>query len=645
VLTKLQFRPGINREVTSYTNEGGWVDGNKIRFRAGYPETIGGWTRLSNAQFLGVCRALINWTTLTGSNLIGIGTNLKYYIGRGGTLFDITPIRLVTDPGDVTFAASDGSDVIVVTHINHGARQGDFVTFSAATGLAEWFLATDMWDSAAPWSDQAAWDLSDVNSGVLPSVLNREHRITDVIDANAYEITLTVTAGAVDTGDGGSLTIGSYQISAGLATSFRGDGWGAGAWGAEGWGQPANTSIPGEQLRLWTHTNFGQNLIINPRGGGLYYWDQSLGLTNRAVDIATMMGADEVPLECNIVRLSEQDRHVLAFGCTPLFGGDLDPLLIRFSSQENFLDWNPQPTNTAGDLRISTGNQIVAVAQTSQQMVVLTDSSVHTVQFIGPPFTFGLREIANGISSAGPNCAVSANDTVYWMGLGEFYMYDGVVKVIPCPIKEYVFDITFDRDRRDLVFAAHNSSFSEIWWFYPCTVSEDCTRYAVYNYAQEIWYYGTMSRSAWVDRGTSLNPIAAGLDGFLYSHENGLNDGSQNPPAPISAYVQSSPVDLGDGEQFMFVSRLIPDLTFRSSPNAPEATITLTAQNFPGGQFFGDQPSPVTRSATVPVEQYTQQTFVRLRGRAMALRIESNKVGTAWRLGSPRVSLRTDGRR
>jgi hypothetical protein len=618
VLTKLQFRPGINREVTSYTNEGGWVDGNKIRFRAGYPETIGGWERQSSAQFLGVCRALINWTTLTGSNLIGLGTNLKYYIERGGNLFDITPIRLTTAAGDVTFAASDGSDVIVVSHTAHGARLNDFVTFSGAVSLG---------------------------GNVTAPILNAEHQITDIVDADTYEITLSVTANASDTGDGGAAVVGAYQIRTGLATSFRGDGWGAGPWGDGGWGVAADTSIPGEQLRLWSHANFGQNLIINPRGGGLYYWDESLGLSARAVDISTLSGADEVPVECNIVRLSEQDRHVLAFGCTPLFGGDLDPLLIRFSSQENFLDWYPSPTNTAGDLRISSGNQIVAVQQTSQQMVVLTDSSVHTVQFIGPPFTFGLREVANGVSSAGPNCAIAANDVVYWMGLGEFYMYDGVVKVIPCPIKEYVFDLTFDRERRDLVFAAHNSAFSEIWWFYPCTVSGDCTRYAVYNYIQELWYYGTLPRTAWVDRGTSLNPIAAGIDGYLYSHESGLNDGSQNPPAPIDAYVQSSPVDLGDGEQFMFVSRVIPDITFRNSTNDPSATMTLTAQNFPGGEFFGDQPSPVARSATVPVERYTQQTFVRLRGRAMALRIESNKVGTAWRLGSPRVSLRTDGRR
>lgn len=618
MLTKLQFQPGINREVTPYSNEGGWVDGNKIRFRAGFPETIGGWEKVSSSQFQGVCRALINWTTLTGSNLVGVGTHLKYFIERGGGYFDITPIRRTTDPGDVTFAATDGSDVIVVTDVDHGARLNDFVTFSDAATLG---------------------------GSIDELVLNTEHQITDIIDDDTYEITVSVVANASDTGNGGTDTVGEYQINTGLPTSFRGDGWGAGPWGAGGWGDPADVTLEGEQLRLWSHTTFGEDLIINPRGGRLYIYDISAGLGNRAVDISTLSGADEVPVQANIVRLSEQDRHVMAFGCTPLFGGDLDPLLIRFSSQENFLDWNPKPTNTAGDLRISSGNQIVAVEQTSQQMVVLTDSSAHVVQFIGPPFTFGIREVGAGLSVAGPNCAVSANDVVFWMGLGEFYMYDGVVREIPCPIKEFVFDQTFDTERRDLVFAGHNSSFSEVWWFYPCTVSGDCTRYAVYNYELQIWYYGTLPRTAWVDRGTSLTPIAAGLDQFLYRQESGVNDGSTNPPKALDAFIQSTPIDLGDGEQFMFVRKLIPDLTFRSSTNDPLATITLTAQNFPGGAFFGDQPSPVARSVPVPVEQFTRQTFVRLRGRAMALKIESNKVGTAWRLGSPRVDLRTDGRR
>jgi len=619
-LTKLQFRPGIVRDVTPYTNEGGWVDGNKIRFRAGFPETIGGWQKFSSEQFEGVCRALINWATLTGSNLIGVGTHLKYYVNRGGSFIDITPIRRVTDPGDVTFAATTGSDVIVVTDPGHGARLNDYVTFSGAASLG---------------------------GNVTDTVLNVEHQITNIIDSSNYEITLSVSANASDTGDGGALTVGTYQINTGLAVSFRGNGWGAGPWGAGGWGEPSDLTIPGEQLRLWSHTTFGQSLIINPRGFGLFFWDVSLGFSpsNRAVSIADMMGADEVPLECNLVRLSDQDRHVLAFGCTPLGGGDLDPLLIRFSSQEDFLDWNPTPTNTAGDLRIGSGNQIVSVVQTSQQMVVLTDSSAHAVQFIGPPFTFGIREIASGLSVAGPNCAVSANDVVYWMGLGEFYMYDGVVREIPCPVKEYVFDQTFDTERRDIVFAAHNSAFSEIWWTYPCTQSGDCTRYVVYNYAQQVWYYGTLPRTAWVDRGTSLQLTAAGLDGFLYLHEVGTDDGSTSPPSPIASFIQSAPVDIGDGHQFMFMTRMIPDITFRTSVNDPAATITLTAQNFPGGATFGDQPNLITQTAAFPVERFTQQSFLRLRGRAAALRLESNKTGTGWRLGSPRIDVRPDGRR
>lgn len=619
MLTKLQFKPGINREITPYSNEGGWVDGNKVRFRAGFPETIGGWVRASVTPFLGRCRALINWATLSGANLVGIGTHLKYYLSRGGNLYDVTPIRLTTSAGDVTFAASAGSDVVVVSHTAHGARLNDFVTYSGAVSLG---------------------------GAVTDTILNAEHQITDIIDADSYEITLSVTANSSDSGNGGASVVGAYQIPTGLAVAFRGDGWGAGSWGEGAWGEAADTSIAGERVRLWSHTTFGEDLIINPRGGGLYYWDFSAGFTgNRATNIADLSGADEVPVECNIVAVSEQDRHVLAFGCTPLFGGDLDPLLIRFSSQESVTDWNPSPTNTAGDLRISSGNQIVAVQPTSQQQVVLTDASVHTVQFIGPPFTFGIREVASGISAAGPNCAISANDKVYWMGLGEFYVYDGVVREIPCPIKEYVFDQTFDKERRDIVFSTHNSAFSEVWWFYPCTVSGDCTRYAVYNYAQGVWYYGTLARSAWIDRGTSLNPLAAGLDGYLYDHESGTDDGSQNPAGPINAYIQSTAVDLGDGDQFMFVSRVIPDLTFRGSSNDPQATITLTAQNFPGGASFGDQVSPVLRSAALPVEQFTQQVFVRLRGRAVSMRIESDKAGTAWRLGSPRVDVRTDGRR
>ncbi len=618
MLTKLQFRPGINREVTNYSNEGGWVDCDKVRFRAGFPESIGGWSKLTEEPFLGTCRSLIGWSTLTGAKLTGLGTNLKYYIERGGALNDITPIRRTSDAGDVTFSATDGSSVVTISDTFHGARDNDFVTFSGAVSLG---------------------------GNVTASVLNAEHQITEVVDNDTYTVALSVTANSSDTGDGGTAVVGEYQINVGLAEAFRGDGWGAGGWGEGGWGEAADTTIAGEGIRLWSNTNFGEALIINPRGGGLYLWDPAIGFGTRADLIADRVGADEVPAQVNMVDLSEKDRHVIAFGCTPLGGGDLDPLLIRFSAQEDFLDWQPKTTNTAGDLRISSGNQIVAVAQTSQQKVLLTDSSLHTMQFIGPPFTFGITEVAAGLSSAGPNCAVSANDTVFWMGLGEFYAYDGTVRQIPCSVKEYVFDLTFDRSRRDLVFAGHNSSYSEIWWFYPCKNETDCTRYVVYNYEQQVWYYGSLGRTAWIDRGTFLSPTASGTDGFLYSHEVGVDDGSTNPPSPLEPYIQSSPVDIGDGEQFMFVSGVVPDVTFRGESGTPSLTLTMSAQNFPGSEIFGHYPSQISRTVSVDVEIYTKQLFIRLRGRSVVLRIESSKVGTAWRLGFPRIRLRTDGRR
>jgi hypothetical protein len=616
---KLQFRPGINREVTPYTNEGGWIDGDKIRFRAGFPETVGGWTARPQSTFAGVCRALINWNTLDGTSLLGVGTNIKYYVDRAGTMLDITPLRLTTAPGAVTFSAVDGQTGIVVAHVGHGAREGDYVTFSGALSLG---------------------------GAIDASVLNAEFKINQILGPNSYQIVTGVPATVLDIGNGGASTVGAYQITTGLAQSASGNGWGAGGWGAGGWGQPADTSVPGEQLRLWSHTTYGQNLIINPRGGGLYYWDVSLGFAgNRAADIATLPGAEEVPTECNIVRLSEQDRHVLAFGCTPLFGGALDPLLIRFSSQENLLSWRPRPTNTAGDLRISSGNRIVAVGQTSQQMLVLTDTSAHVVQFVGPPFTFGMREVATGISTIGPNCTVAANGVIYWMGLGEFYQYDGTVRQIPCPVREYVFDLTLRASRGAQVFAGHNSAFSEVWWFYPCDTSGECTRYVVYNYETQIWYYGTLARTAWLDRGVALNPVAAATDGRLYDHESGLNDGSQSPPAPIGAFIQSSAVALGEGDRYMFASRVLPDVTFRTSTGTPAVTMTLQAQNFPGDAAFGPQIGSVSRQTALSLDRFTPQYFVRLRGRAMALRVESNQIDTAWRLGSPRVDIRTDGRK
>jgi len=619
-LTKLQFRPGINREVTSYTNEGGWFDCNRVRFRSGMPETIGGWVKESTAQFLGTCRALLGWRALDGTQLLGVGTNLKYYLNRGGTFNDITPIRATTAAGDVTFSATDGSAVVTVTDTAHGALTNDFVTFSGAVSLGG--VVTDV-------------------------VLNAEYQITRVVDSDTYEITLSVTANASDSGNGGAAVVGTYQINAGLDTSVIGTGWGAGAWGSGGWGAAASTAIAGAQLRVWSHTNYGEDLVFAPRGGAIYYWDKSGGFTTRGVNLTSLVGANKTPTVANVVTLSERDRHLLVFGTDDEFSpGVLDPLLIRFSAQESLTDWESRPNNTAGSLRISAGSEIVAAIPTKQLTLAITDSSVHAVQFIGPPFTFGLNEVAFGTTIAGANAAVSIGDEVLWMGRGEFYRFNGLVQQIPCDVKSYVFD-NLNTTQYAKVFAGHNAAFGEVWWFYPSADSQSNNRYVVYNYLQDAWYYGAMARTAWIDRGVFSTPIAASPDNYLYYHETGITDGEFNPAVAIGAYIESSPVDIGDGHQFMFVSRMLPDVAFTRSNGLvpPSVTMTIKAQNFSGGNYVGSNDRLVEQTATVPVEQFTEQVYLRLRGRAMSFRVESQCSCTAWRLGSPRVDVRPDGRR
>jgi hypothetical protein len=615
---KLQFRPGINREVTSYADEGGWFDGDKIRFRMGYPESIGGWEKVSPFQFLGSCRALHTWTALDNTNYVGVGTNLKYYVLRGSDFFDITPIRETTAAGDVTFAATDGSSTIEVTDTAHGALLNDFVTFSGAVSLG---------------------------GNVTAPILNAEHQITSVIDGNTYTIAVSVTANASDTGNGGASVVGAYQINTGLDTSVLGTGWGAGIWGAGGWGSPSGTAIPGAQLRLWSHDNYGEDLVINVRDGGIFYWDESAGLNARAVPLTALAGANSVPTLARDVLVSDRDRHVLAFGCDDEFSpGVEDPLLIRFCAQEDITDWETRADNTAGSLRISTGSEITAAVKTKQQVLVFTDVSLHTVQFVGAPFTFGLNEVSQGVSIAGQNAAVAVNDSVYWMGKNQFYIYNGNVQEIPCTVKEYVF-ADFNIYQTNKVVAGHNSEYGEIWWFYPSLNSDNIDRYVIFNYQQNIWYYGNLSRSAWVSRGVFGYPIAAGTDGYLYYHEFGINDGSQNPPVGINCYVQSNSFDIGEGDKLMSAWRVIPDLTFRTSDGSPLVTFTLKTQDFPGSGFFEEESNNVVRTATVPVERFTTQQYVRLRGRAMAFRAESNQFNTAWRLGASRVDIRPDGRR
>jgi len=628
-LTKLQFRPGVNRETTSYANEGGWFDCDKVRFRFGVPEKIGGWEKLSGRTFLGTCRALHPWVALDGSQYTGVGTHLKYYIEEGGAYADITPIRETTAAGDVTFAATNGSSTLTVTDNNHGALVNDFVTFSGAVTLG---------------------------GQITADVLNQEYEIVTVPNANTYTITakdtsgVTVTADASDTGNGGASVVGAYQINTGLDTTVSGTGWGAGTWGRGTWGSGASLATIGSTLRIWAHDNFGEDLIMNVRDGGIYYWDKSTSSApfTRAVSLQDLAGVDATaPTIAKQVIVSDRDRHVIAFGCDPQDNiGTQDPLLIRFSDQENVLTWEALPTNTAGDLRVGSGSKIVTAVETRQQVLVFTDVSLHTMQFIGPPFTFGINQVSENTTIMGPLAAVAVDDMVIWMGQEEFYMYGGSVQKLPCSVRSYVFN-DFNFTQAEKVTCGINSSFSEVWWFYCSASSDDIDRYVVYNYQEQSWYYGNMTRTVWLDRGINQYPIAAARDGYLYLHEIGYDDGSTTPAQPISSYVTSSQIDIGEGDNFVFMRRLIPDVTFvdSTSPIEPTVNFILEARNFPGVNYSQTTTNAVTRTATVPVEQWTDQVHLRLRGRSFALKIESTAEGVGWRLGAPRVDIRPDGRR
>lgn len=618
-LTKLVFRPGINRETTDYANEGGWWDCNLVRFRAGKPETVGGWTQYTRAAMLGTCRAIFPWRALSGTIYVGLGTSEKYYISEGSAPKDITPLRVTTAAGDVTFAATNGSAIITVADTAHGAVLGDFVTYSGAVSLGGVVTAT---------------------------VLNKEYEITSIVNSNSYQITLAVTANASDTGNGGASVIGAYQINVGLNTGTSGTGWGTGPWSRGTWNSGYSTSGSAEGLRLWSHDNFGEDLVMCVRDGGVYYWDTSAGTGTRAVPLSALAGAQATPSVARIVIVSEIDRHVLVFGCDQEGNpGVQDPLTIRFSDQESAAEWRSLATTTAGELQIGTGSGIIAAVQTKQQIIVFTDISVHAMQYIGAPFTFGIQEVSSAISIASQNAAVPVGDMVFWMGVGQFYVYNGAVQQLPCTVKEYVFnDINVAQIQK--IYGGNNTAFAEVWWFYPSADSTENDRYVIYNYEQQVWYYGELDRTAWKDRGLLNFPLAAAPDGYVYYQENGLNDGSVNPPVALAPYIESSTLGFGGGDQFMFVTRVIPDLTFRNS-TAPDATATLTlkARNFPGGAYFGTDADPIVKTASLPVEEFTNELFVRIRGRSISMRIESSQTNTAWRLGDPRIDTRTDGRK
>ena len=630
-LSKLQFKPGINREVTAYTNEGGWFDSDQVRFSKGYPEKIGGWQKRGIDNFLGTCRALHPWVALDRDQYMGVGTNLKYYIDRGGEYNDITPLRLTTAAGDVTFAATNGSSTLVVTDTAHGSVVNDFVTYSGAASLG----------------------------GVITAgVLNQEYQITLVVNANSYHVTaraagalinaplVPLLANGSDSGNGGGSIVGKYQINVGLDITVRSSGWGAGTWSRGTWGSASTDAIVSNTLRLWSHDNFGEDLLINVRDGGIYYWDETAGLGTRAVDITSLSTLPSIPTVAKQILVSDRDRHVIAFGCDPeSTPGVQDPLSIRFSSQESITDWATTATNTAGELRLGSGSEIVTAIETRQQILVMTDTTLYAMQYLGPPFTFGVTAISENITIASPNAAIAVDDNVFWMGRSEFYIYSGAVQRLPCMVRDYVFS-DLNENQLEKINVALNTEHSEVWWFYPSSNSEEVDKYVVYNYLEQVWYYGTFGRTAWVDRGIFDFPIAATNDGFLYEHELGFDDGTTNPASAINAYIQSSPMDIGDGEQFMFIRKMIPDVDFKNSTAIlPETNITLDVKNAPDGTYTSSQTDAFVKTQAAAVSLRTEQLYFRLRGRQMRFKISSDELEVTWRLGSPRVDIRPDGRR
>jgi hypothetical protein len=636
-LSKLQFTPGINREVTSYTNEGGWFDSDYVRFQKGFPEKIGGWQKRSSNSFLGSCRALLPWVSLTLDQYLGVGTNLKYYIDEGGYYNDITPIRTTTAAGDVTFAATNGSSDVVVSDTDHGAVVNDFVAFSGAATLG---------------------------GTITAGVLNQEYYVTEVVDADSYKIVartadtsiaditvsgqLTptlVSANSSDSGDGGASVVGAYQINTGLDFGVSGAGWGAGTWSRGTWGSASSDAIVTNTLRLWSHDNFGEDLLINVRNGGIYYWDKTNGIGARAVSLGSLPAANLTPTVAKQILVSDRDRHILVFGCdTEENPGVQDPLAIRFSSQESLTDWQSTATNTAGELRLGSGSEIVRALETRQQILVFTDTTLYSMQFLGPPFTFGVSTLSENLTIAGPNAAIAVDDNVFWMGRSEFYAYSGAVQRLPCTVRDFVFS-DLNESQLSKVNAALNTKHAEIWWFYPSANSDEVDKYVVYNYLEQVWYYGSLARTAWVDRGIFDYPFAANTDGFIYEHEIGFDDGTTDPVSPINAYIQSSPVDIGDGEKFMLLRRMIPDVDFKSSTAlVPAVQITLDVKNAPDGTYARTQTNSFVKTQSAVVDDRTEQLYFRLRGRQMRFRMGSDELGVDWRLGSPRLDIRPDGR-
>ena len=613
-LTKLQFSPGVNKEGTDYTADQGWFDSDKIRFRQGRPEKIGGWEKFTTNFFLGVSRSLHRWASLSFTKYIGVGTHLKFYIAEGNNFNDVTPIRLTTSAGDPRFAATNGSSIITVTEAGHGAVVNDFISFTSAATLG---------------------------GTIVASVLNQEHQIVSVSSSSVYTFIAKdtsgniVTANGSDSGNGGSSTVGKYQINTGLNAYVSSTGFGASAWGSGGFGSASDISS-GNQLRLYSQDNFGEDLVLNVRGGGIYYHDTSGGLATRAVDISGISGQSNAPTIALQVMVSDIDQHVIAFGVNPLGSSAIDPLFIRFSDQQNAIDWTPTATNTAGGVRINSGSIIIGAIQAREEILIFTDVSLHSMRFVGPPFVFNFSTISTDTSMISPNAAVNARGSVFFMDEGGFFVYNGSVQPLPCSVKDYVFS-NLNIGQAFKVFAAENSAHSEVTWFYPIgTGNTEITNYVTYNYEENLWSIGTLTRGAWFDSGLGNFPLASSVitdtdQNYLYEHEKGFDDDG----LPLTAYVESGDLEIGDGNAFMFMTGIIPDFSFKGTD--PSVDMTIKGRDYPL--------QDTSTLATTTITANTTESHIRARSRHPVIRVESNGEGYGWRLGTLRIDVRQDGRR
>jgi len=614
MLTKLQFSPGVNKEGTDYTADQGWYDSDKIRFRQGRPEKIGGWEKFSTSSYLGVSRSIHRWASLGFTKFIGIGTHLKFYISEGNSFNDVTPIRLTTSAGDPAFAATNGSSIITATEAGHGAVVNDFVTFTNAATLG---------------------------GTITAAVLNQEYEITSVSSSSVYTFTAkdtsgnTVTANGSDSGNGGSNTVAAYQINTGLNAYVSSTGFGASAWGSGGWGS-ASAISSGNQLRLFSQDNFGEDLIFNVRGGGVFYHDTSGGLDDRAVSLSSISGQSNAPTIALQVMVSDIDQHVIAFGTNPLGSTAIDPLFIRFSDQQNAIDWTPRATNTAGGVRINSGSIIIGAVQAREEILVFTDVSLHAMRFVGPPFVFDFSTISTDTSMISPNAAVNARGSVFFMDEGGFFVYNGSVQPLPCSVKDYVFS-NLNVSQAFKVFAAENAAHSEVTWYYPIgTGNTEITNYVTYNYEENLWAIGTLTRGAWYDSGLGDFPVATSVitdtnANYLYEHEKGFDDDGQ----PLTAYVESGDLEIGDGNVFMFMTGIIPDFSFKGSD--PSIAMTIKGKDYPL--------QDASTLATTTITPSTTESHIRARSRHPVIRVESTGEGYGWRLGTLRIDVRQDGRR